>query len=250
MLGTLSGNRLPVALNPGFVRHNTISAQNVVTDSDVGLRVLEIGGDNYQGTIKLKKYNDVGIVGGEVSTIDGLVQPGPGIIHNLSSDFIKIDSTEALKSISKITFEEGNNSDQESYIYIPQVGEENVGNYVTLTFPPFIAVDGDNTNCRYAKSSLPAFSDFVLSRNDFDLGGLEMNFKGYEPAGTGVESYPGFAAYSWDQLTKERFDSKITDYVSKDPSNDFLNIGKFDVSNVTVNDVSYHTIYSCIRTEN
>ena len=77
-----------------------------------------------------------------------------------------------------------------------------------------------------------------------------MNFKHYTVAGTGVDSFPGFAAYSWDQLTEEKFDAKVADYVSKTTTapndKDYLEIGKFDIANTTVNDVNYHTIYSCL----
>ena len=172
---------------------------------------------------------------------------------------MKLNPDDAKKSISKITFGILDTNDldsdpgvtHEAYIYTPQMGEENVGSYVTLKYPAFTKTPTDvNSNCQYSKQALPEFSDFVLSHKDFDLGGLEMNFKHYTVAGTGVDSFPGFAAYSWDQLTKENFDAKVADYVSKTTTapndKDYLEIGKFDIANTTVNDVNYHTIYSCL----
>lgn len=248
--GTLLGNRLPVGLYPGFVKNHLITGSNSVTSATTSFRVLEIGSVGNQHGIEFSKYNDLAITGGNVVISNGLViNTDQRLIDDLSAEFIVIHPNDAKKSITKITYSENSGSPQNAYIYVPQLGDEDEANYVTLTYPPFRAATGIGDNCRYEKSSPPAFSSFSLSHEDFDLAGLEMYFEHYQPSGAGVEGYPGFAAYSWDQLTATRFDAKIANYVTQNSSpntvRDYLEIGKFDVGNYTINDVEYHSIYTC-----
>lgn len=244
--GTLLGNRLPVGLMPTFIKQHFIDGSNNLIPASSSYRAFQIGGEGYQNALVFKKYNDVAINGGNVILSGGLVASNdPRLVDNLSAEFIVLHPDDAKKSITKVTFAENGGSDQDAYIYVPQSGEENAANYVTLSFPDFRAATGDSNNCQYAKTSFPEFSMFTLSHTDFDLAGLEMYFVNYATSVSGVEGYPGFAAYSWDQLTETRFISKIENYVIQNPSRDYLEIGKFDVSNYTINDVEYHSIYTC-----
>lgn len=245
----LLGDRMPLGLYPGFVKSKLIRSANEVVTASTTMRVLETSNHSGQEII-LKKYNDVAITGGNV-VINGLVDPSDSrLIDNLSAEFVVIHPDDALKPISKVTYSVAGAADAEAYIYVPQAGEENPGHYVDLTYPAFRTATGLSDNCRYNKTDLASVNleeDFSLSNTDFDLGGFEMYFVDYSPSSgqTSASSYPGFAAYSWDQLTNTLFQARLTDYVTQATSKNYLEIGKFDVANTVSNDIEYHTIYTC-----
>jgi len=248
--GKILGNRLPLGLYPAFIKAKWINSSNVVSPSSSTFRVLEIGDAGNVSTMSIRTINGksfwdpntsdytstISIVGGGVDSNDQIHR-----FDNRFAEMAVLFPNDGQSPMSKITYRaNGASVDSFSYVYVPQYSEENAAEYVDLSYPAFTAVSTAQANCSYPKNSFPEFSDFSLSKQDFELEGFEMYFENYNPGNT----FPGFSAYNWEDLTEAKYEAKAADFISKSSGN-YLKIGNFAVTAYGENDVEYHSVTIC-----
>lgn len=246
----LLGNGLGFSLEPAFVKVTTINASNVSSPAP-SVRALRIGGADasVSPSFMIKELNEVAITNG-IKVTSGILDHNHTNytvrnILGLASEYIKINTNEALTPIVKIKYDiTGGASDQESYIVMNQVGQEQQL-YMDLEMP-----DYDLTavkNCTWNIDDLIAapVSKYNITNQNGEFGYANIYLE--NPA-DGPSGFLRASAYDPDLLLAA-FTDQVEDYVTANTVStvppETIRMKAAVLHQYGVNDFIFSHVYKC-----
>ena len=246
----LLGNGLDFSLEPGFVKVTTNDASNVST-SAAAVRALRIGaGASTSPSFLIKELNGVAVTNG-IRVASGILDYthtnyAARNIIGLASEYIKINTNEALTPIVKIKYDiTGGATDLESYIIVSQAGQEQALLYMDLAMPDFASAA--SKNCTWNIDALIAAPEsmYNITNQNGDFGYANIYL---ENPVAGEFSYLRASAYE-PELLLAAFTEQVEDYVTANTVSsvppETVRMKAAVLQQYGINDFVFSHVYNC-----